>query len=65
MFNIEVNSNLIEAKPGEYILSTLKRAGIKVPTLCHLEGLIPSGACRMCVVEVEGMHEYPKLYQLT
>jgi iron-only hydrogenase group A len=57
VFNIEVNNNLIEAKPGEFILSTLKRAGIKVPTLCHLEGLIPSGACRMCVVEVEGMHD--------
>ena len=55
MFNIEVNNREVEAKPGEMILDTLKRAGIKVPTLCHLEGLFPSGACRMCVVEVEGV----------
>ena len=31
-----------------------RRAGIQIPTLCHYEGLPPSGACRMCVVEVEG-----------
>jgi NADH-quinone oxidoreductase subunit G/NADP-reducing hydrogenase subunit HndD len=52
---IEANNRKIEAKQGETILEALKRAGINVPTLCHLEGLFPSGACRMCVVEVEGM----------
>lgn len=56
MFNIEVNNRKIEAKPGEMILDSLERAGIKVPTLCHMKDLFPSGACRMCVVEVEGMN---------
>jgi len=51
---IEVNDKPVEAREGEMLLDTLKRAGIKVPTLCHLSGLFPSGACRMCVVEVEG-----------
>jgi NADH-quinone oxidoreductase subunit G/NADP-reducing hydrogenase subunit HndD len=51
---IEANGRPIEAKPGEMLLDALKRAGIKVPTLCHMENLFPSGACRMCVVEVEG-----------
>ena len=51
---IIVNNMPIEARPGETILSALKRAGLSVPTLCHMEGLFPSGACRMCVVEVEG-----------
>lgn len=55
MFTIDVNDRKIEAKPGEMILDALKREGIKVPTLCHLPGLFPSGACRMCVVEVEGV----------
>jgi len=32
----------------------LNRNGIKVPTLCHMKNFIPSGACRMCVVELEG-----------
>jgi iron-only hydrogenase group A len=54
VITIEVNNKPIEANPGEMLLSALKRAGIKVPTLCHLEDLFPSGACRMCVVEVEG-----------
>ncbi|MBN2582349.1 MAG: iron hydrogenase small subunit [Planctomycetes bacterium] len=54
MVTIEVNHQTVEAQPGEMLLDTLKRAGIKVPTLCHMEELFPSGACRMCVVEVEG-----------
>jgi iron-only hydrogenase group A len=56
MFEIEVNNRIIEAEPGETILSALNRAKIHVPTLCHMEGLLPSGACRICVVEVEGMN---------
>ncbi len=52
--NIEVNSRRLEARPGETILSALTRAGLGVPTLCYMEGLTPTGACRLCVVEVEG-----------
>ena len=52
--NMEVNGRNIQAKEGETILQAVTRAGIKVPTLCYMEGLLPSGACRMCVVEVAG-----------
>lgn len=51
---IEVNGRSIEAQEGETILTALRRAGIVVPTLCHVPGLKPTGACRLCVVEVEG-----------
>jgi iron-only hydrogenase group A len=54
MITIQVNDKLIEAKKGEMLLEALRREDIQVPTLCHLEGLFPSGACRLCVVEVEG-----------
>jgi iron-only hydrogenase group A len=54
MFAIEANGQTIEARKGATILQTLTRAGINVPTICHMEGLLPSGTCRMCVVEVEG-----------
>jgi iron-only hydrogenase group A len=54
IFDIEVNNKIIKARRGETILSALNRSGIKVPTLCHLEELLPTGACRLCVVEVEG-----------
>ncbi len=52
--NIEVNGNPIQAEEGETILTAVRRAGVDVPTLCHLGDLEPSGACRICVVEVEG-----------
>lgn len=54
-FSIEVNGQPLEAHAGETILTALRAHGLSVPTLCHLEGLLPSGACRLCVVEVDGM----------
>ncbi len=54
MVSIEVNGRTIQAKKGEMMLTAMSRAGINVPTLCHMSDLLPSGACRMCVVEVEG-----------
>jgi NADH dehydrogenase/NADH:ubiquinone oxidoreductase subunit G len=54
MWTIEVNDRRITARPGETLLSACERAGIRIPTLCHLKNLSPTGACRMCVVEVEG-----------
>lgn len=50
-FLVEVNNKQIEARKGETILDTINRSGISVPTLCHLKGKLPSGSCRMCVVE--------------
>ena len=52
---LEANGQSLPVQPGDSILQALKRGGIHVPTLCHMEGLLPSGTCRMCVVEVEGM----------
>jgi len=39
---------------GMKLLDALQAAGADVPHLCHDERLKPSGACRLCVVEVEG-----------
>ncbi|HAF29240.1 MAG TPA: ferredoxin [Bacteroidales bacterium] len=52
--DIEVNNKKVKANRGETILEALNRNGIKVPTLCRMDGFTPTGACRMCVVEVEG-----------
>lgn len=51
---LEVNGRAIEAGQGETLLSALNRHGMHVPTICSMKDLSPSGACRMCVVEVEG-----------
>ncbi len=40
--------------PGQTILETARDAGVFIPTLCHLKGAMPTGACRVCLVEVEG-----------
>jgi iron-only hydrogenase group A len=54
VFNIEVNNRQIQAKKGETILTALQRNGIQLPTLCNMKDFSPTGACRMCVVEIEG-----------
>lgn len=51
---IEVNGKTITAQNDDTILSAVRRAGLDIPTLCHMDGYPPSGACRICVVEVEG-----------
>lgn len=50
---ILINGNRLTIQPDETILETARRSGIDIPTLCHLKGAIPTGACRICVVEVE------------
>ncbi|MFN8241457.1 MAG: [Fe-Fe] hydrogenase large subunit C-terminal domain-containing protein [Bacteroidales bacterium] len=54
LFTIQVNNKKIKAEKGETILSALNRNGIRIPTLCRMKDFTPTGACRMCVVEVEG-----------
>ncbi len=36
------------------ILDAARQAGIEIPTLCHIQGHLPTGVCRVCVVEVQG-----------
>ena len=50
-FTININNNDCEANHGDTILEVINRSGLKVPTLCHLKDSMPTGACRMCVVE--------------
>ena len=56
MPKIEVNLDgvTIEATEGETILEAATREGVDIPTLCNDTRLDPAGACRTCLVEVEG-----------
>lgn len=54
MCNLTINGKSIQAPSHTTILEAAKSVGIHIPTLCYLEGLTPLGACRVCVVEVEG-----------
>jgi len=51
---IVINGNEFSFEPGETILEIAQRHSIDIPTLCHLKNASPTGACRVCVVEVEG-----------
>jgi len=55
VITIEINGQAVQANKGEIILQVARRAGFKIPTLCYLENFSPTGACRICVVEVDGM----------
>ncbi len=54
MVELTINNLNVKAKEGMTILDAAKSVGIKIPTLCHLSNMMPTGACRMCVVEVSG-----------
>ena len=51
---LTINGEQYSAQEGESILSVCRAHKIPIPTLCHLEGLSTVGACRLCVVQVEG-----------
>lgn len=52
--NININGDDISVAKGTTILEAAAQAGVNIPTLCHLKKCTPTGACRICVVEVEG-----------
>lgn len=51
---ITINGRKLSFEPDDRILDIARKNGIFIPTLCHLPGALPTGACRVCVVEVEG-----------
>jgi len=51
---IIIDGKEIEFSPGQTIYQVAKSAGIHIPVLCHQEQVKPVGACRVCVVEIEG-----------
>jgi NADH:ubiquinone oxidoreductase subunit E/ferredoxin/NAD-dependent dihydropyrimidine dehydrogenase PreA subunit len=51
---IRIDDREIQGKKGTTILEAAEKSGIHIPTLCHHPNLLPSGSCRVCVVEVEG-----------
>ncbi len=57
---IEVDGRLVEGFEGQTLLEVCRDNGIEVPTLCYEPKLPGFGACRMCVVEVEG-EEHPPI----
>lgn len=51
---LTIDDKIVSAREEETILDAAHEAGIRIPTLCYLEGVSTIGACRLCLVEVGG-----------
>ena len=52
MITLRINGVAAQVEEGTTILEAAQFLGFPIPTLCHMEGLSPYGACRLCVVEI-------------
>jgi NADH dehydrogenase/NADH:ubiquinone oxidoreductase subunit G len=52
MMKITINGLETSVERGTTVLEAAQFLGFPIPTLCHMEGLTPYGACRLCVVEI-------------
>jgi bidirectional [NiFe] hydrogenase diaphorase subunit len=54
MVRFQLNGLEVSVDKGSTILEASRFFGFPIPTLCHMDGLSPYGACRLCVVEIGG-----------
>ncbi len=54
MVNATINGIAVAVPEGTTIMEAAEQIGIQIPRLCYLKGINEIGACRVCVVEVEG-----------
>ncbi len=57
--NLTIDGQSVTAKQGDTVLQAAEKAGIRIPTLCAHPALEPYGACRLCVVKIEGVRGNP------
>jgi len=52
VITLKINGREVTQEKGTTLLEAAQFMGFSIPTLCHMEGLSPYGACRLCVVEI-------------
>ncbi len=52
---LTIDGRQVSVPPGTTVLAAARLLGINIPTLCHLADLTPEGACRVCLVEADGV----------
>ncbi|MFQ6092152.1 MAG: 2Fe-2S iron-sulfur cluster-binding protein [bacterium] len=52
MTTLTIDGRKVAVRPEATVLEAARGAGIHIPTLCYHEALAPTGACRLCIVEV-------------
>lgn len=51
---LTIDGKEIKAQPGQTILEAAQQAGVYIPRLCYMKGLVPHGSCRVCTCMVNG-----------
>jgi formate dehydrogenase alpha subunit len=59
MITITFDGVKFEVPEGVTVLEAALQAGVYIPTLCYDPDLKPYGACRLCIVEIDGMRGLP------
>jgi len=54
---LTINNIAVEVEPGATIMEAARQAGVKIPSFCYLKDVHSVGACRVCLVEVDGMRD--------
>ncbi|MDY7012342.1 MAG: bidirectional hydrogenase complex protein HoxU [Cyanobacteriota bacterium] len=57
VITLKIDKIDVAIEEGATVLDAAKEVGVRIPTLCHLEGVSDIGACRLCVVEVSGINK--------
>ncbi|MCF7817550.1 MAG: [FeFe] hydrogenase, group A [Kiritimatiellales bacterium] len=57
MINLTIDNTPFRVNKGTTVLEACKQAGINIPTLCYLEKIQAIGACRVCLVEIDGIKD--------
>ncbi len=55
MVRLTINDQMVTVPEGMTILEAARKVGIEIPHLCFLKGINDIGACRVCIVEMQGM----------
>ncbi|TRZ51161.1 MAG: FAD-binding protein [Dehalococcoidia bacterium] len=59
MINLNINGIKVKAEVGRTVLEAAIQAGIYIPNLCYHPDIPPIGACRLCIVEIDGSKGFP------
>ena len=54
MVNLTIDNKAVSVPEGTTIMKAAASVGIMIPHLCYLEGINEIGACKVCVVEMQG-----------
>lgn len=52
--HVKINGIPVEVEAGTTVLHAARAAGVRIPTLCYHDDLVPFGSCGLCIVKQEG-----------